>query len=87
MALSPSVQKASYPFANLNQGYLRCAKCLLLEGKLEKALELYAYALKTLPSNHPRREVSATVQWILDLVARALLTCVARRTTTQQASR
>ncbi|KAB8278060.1 hypothetical protein BDV30DRAFT_204040 [Aspergillus minisclerotigenes] len=39
------------------RGYLRCAKCLLLEGKLEKALELYAYALKTLSSNHPRREL------------------------------
>ncbi|KAE8377462.1 hypothetical protein BDV26DRAFT_213719 [Aspergillus bertholletiae] len=39
------------------RGYLRCAKCLLLDGKSEKALELYAYALKSLPSNHPRREI------------------------------
>ncbi|GAB1205641.1 hypothetical protein APSETT445_004319 [Aspergillus pseudonomiae] len=40
-----------------SRGYLRCAKCLLLDGKPEKALELYAYALKTLPSNNPRREL------------------------------
>ncbi|KAE8351867.1 hypothetical protein BDV28DRAFT_10935 [Aspergillus coremiiformis] len=39
------------------RGYLRCAKSLALEGKYDKALELYAYALKTLPSNHPRREL------------------------------
>ncbi|KAJ5632150.1 hypothetical protein N7490_008489 [Penicillium lividum] len=39
------------------RGYLRCAKVLLLEGKPAKALEIYAYALKTLPSKHPRREL------------------------------
>lgn len=39
------------------QGYLRCAKVLLLDGKPEKALEIYAYGLKVLPSKHPRREV------------------------------
>ncbi|KAJ5108681.1 hypothetical protein N7456_005356 [Penicillium angulare] len=39
------------------RGYLRCAKVLLLEGKPEKALEIYAYGLKTLGSKHPRREV------------------------------
>ncbi|KAE8146734.1 hypothetical protein BDV25DRAFT_132689 [Aspergillus avenaceus] len=39
------------------RGYLRCAKALLLDGKHEKALEIYAYALKTLSSNHPRREI------------------------------
>ncbi|KAJ5096322.1 hypothetical protein NUU61_005678 [Penicillium alfredii] len=39
------------------RGYLRCAKVLLLEGKPEKALELYAYGLKTLPKDHPRREL------------------------------
>ncbi|KAJ5580189.1 uncharacterized protein N7459_006174 [Penicillium hispanicum] len=37
------------------RGYLRCAKVLLLEGKPEKALEIYAYGLKMLPSEHPRR--------------------------------
>lgn len=37
------------------RGYLRCAKVLLLEGKPEKALEIYAYGLKTLPHEHPRR--------------------------------
>ena len=39
------------------EGYMRCAKILLLEGKPEKALEIYAYGLKMLPSQHPRREV------------------------------
>jgi hypothetical protein len=39
------------------QGYLRCGKVLILEGKLEKALEIYAYGLKMLPSEHPRRGV------------------------------
>ena len=41
----------------VHQGYLRCAKVLLLEGKPGKALEIYAYGLKTLASKHPRREV------------------------------
>ncbi|KAJ5565333.1 hypothetical protein N7513_001575 [Penicillium frequentans] len=39
------------------RGYLRCAKVLLLEGKPEKAMEIYAYGLKTLASKHPRREL------------------------------
>jgi len=39
------------------QGYLRCAKVLILEGKPEKALEIYAYGLRVLPSKNPRREV------------------------------
>ncbi|KAJ5734112.1 hypothetical protein N7493_002898 [Penicillium malachiteum] len=39
------------------RGYLRCAKVLLLDGKPEKALEIYAYGLKTLGSKHPRREM------------------------------
>ncbi|KAJ5175624.1 uncharacterized protein N7482_001501 [Penicillium canariense] len=39
------------------RGYLRCAKVLLLEGKPEKAQEIYAYGLKMLPSEHPRREM------------------------------
>ncbi|KAJ5935742.1 hypothetical protein N7466_005289 [Penicillium verhagenii] len=39
------------------RGYLRCAKVLLLEGKPGKALEIYAYGLKTLPSKHPRRDL------------------------------
>ncbi|KAL6235715.1 hypothetical protein BDW75DRAFT_208830 [Aspergillus navahoensis] len=39
------------------RGYLRCAKALLLDGKHEKALEVYAYALKTLPKDSPRRQV------------------------------
>ncbi|KAJ5698180.1 hypothetical protein N7462_000185 [Penicillium macrosclerotiorum] len=37
------------------RGYLRCAKVLLLEGKPEKAQEIYGYGLKMLPSLHPRR--------------------------------
>ncbi|KAF3384592.1 F-box/TPR repeat protein pof3 [Penicillium rolfsii] len=37
------------------RGYMRCGKVLLLEGKLEKAQEVYAYGLKRLPSEHPRR--------------------------------
>ncbi|KAJ5681466.1 uncharacterized protein N7477_001406 [Penicillium maclennaniae] len=40
-----------------DRGYLRCAKVLLLEGKPEKALEIYAYGLKVLPRKHPRREM------------------------------
>ncbi|KAL4945929.1 hypothetical protein BDV06DRAFT_174170 [Aspergillus oleicola] len=40
-----------------DRGYLRCAKALLLNGKPEKALEVYAYALKTLPKDHPRYHV------------------------------
>lgn len=47
--------------SNHFQGYLRCAKVLLLEGKPEKALEIYAYGLKVLPSKHPRREVCSLV--------------------------
>ncbi|KAL3465159.1 hypothetical protein BJX64DRAFT_69873 [Aspergillus heterothallicus] len=39
------------------RGYLRCAKALLLDGKSEKALEVYAYALKTLPKDSSRRQV------------------------------
>ncbi|KAJ5128369.1 hypothetical protein N7526_006535 [Penicillium atrosanguineum] len=39
------------------RGYLRCAKVLILEGRPEKALEIYAYGLKVLPSKHPRREM------------------------------
>ncbi|KAL4917105.1 hypothetical protein BDW62DRAFT_218332 [Aspergillus aurantiobrunneus] len=38
------------------RGYLRCAKALLLDGKPEKALEVYAYALKSLPKDNPRRQ-------------------------------
>ncbi|KAL4801938.1 hypothetical protein BDV18DRAFT_68378 [Aspergillus unguis] len=40
-----------------DRGYLRLAKALLLDGKAEKALEVYAYALKTLPKDNPRRQV------------------------------
>ncbi|KAL2830097.1 hypothetical protein BJY01DRAFT_261042 [Aspergillus pseudoustus] len=39
------------------RGYLRCAKALLLDGKPEKALEVYAYALKSLPKDRSRRRV------------------------------
>ncbi|KAL4975931.1 hypothetical protein BDW66DRAFT_160036 [Aspergillus desertorum] len=39
------------------RGYLRCAKALLLDGKPEKALEVYAYALKSLLRDNPRRQV------------------------------
>ncbi|KAF7594397.1 hypothetical protein BBP40_009378 [Aspergillus hancockii] len=39
------------------RGYLRCAQCLRLEGKPDKALDLYSYALKTLPITNPRREL------------------------------
>ncbi|RJE25838.1 hypothetical protein PHISCL_01814 [Aspergillus sclerotialis] len=42
---------------NDERGYLRCAKVLILDGKPDKALDVYAYALKTLSSNHPRRQV------------------------------
>lgn len=37
------------------RGYLRCAKVLLLESKPDKALQIYEYGLKVLPSGHPRR--------------------------------
>ncbi|KAL4784531.1 hypothetical protein BJX76DRAFT_367621 [Aspergillus varians] len=39
------------------RGYLRCAKALLLDGKPEKAREVYAYALKSLPKDSPRRQL------------------------------
>ncbi|KKK26834.1 hypothetical protein ARAM_003398 [Aspergillus rambellii] len=39
------------------RGYLRCAKALLLDGKPEKALEVYAYALKSIPKQHSRRQL------------------------------
>ncbi|KAL3469440.1 hypothetical protein BJX99DRAFT_73027 [Aspergillus californicus] len=39
------------------RGYLRCAKALLLDGKPEKALEVYAYGLKTLPKNSSQWQV------------------------------
>ncbi|KAL5045088.1 hypothetical protein BDW71DRAFT_184799 [Aspergillus fruticulosus] len=39
------------------RGYLRCAKALLLDGKPGKALEVYAYALKSMPKDDPRRQV------------------------------
>ncbi|KAF4213192.1 hypothetical protein CNMCM8980_010482 [Aspergillus fumigatiaffinis] len=40
-----------------SRGYLRCAKVLLSDGKPDKALEVYAYALKTLPTYDPRRQL------------------------------
>ncbi|KAF7714734.1 Uncharacterized protein PECH_007729 [Penicillium ucsense] len=39
------------------RGYMRCAKVLILEGKPEKAQEIYAYGLRTMPSEHPKREL------------------------------
>ncbi|KAL4897454.1 hypothetical protein BDV59DRAFT_167756 [Aspergillus ambiguus] len=39
------------------RGYLRCAKTLILDGKHDKALEVYEYALKSLRPDHPRRKV------------------------------
>ncbi|EAW10918.1 Leucine Rich Repeat domain protein [Aspergillus clavatus NRRL 1] len=39
------------------RGYLRCAKVLLSDGKPDKALEVYAYALKTLSKGNPRRQL------------------------------
>lgn len=38
---------------------MRCAKVLILEGKPEKAQEIYAYGLRMLPSEHPKRDVCA----------------------------
>lgn len=40
------------------QGYLRAGKALLLAEKPEKALDVYAYGLKTLGEEHPQKEVS-----------------------------
>lgn len=40
-----------------SRGYLRCAKVLLSDGKPDKALDVYAYALKTLPTCDPRRQL------------------------------
>jgi hypothetical protein len=40
------------------QGYLRAGKALLLAEKPEKALDVYAYGLKTLGEQHPQKEVS-----------------------------
>ena len=41
----------------MEKGYLRCAKTLLLDGKPDKALEVYAYGLKCLSKSHPRRQM------------------------------
>ncbi|KAL1848762.1 hypothetical protein Plec18170_007773 [Paecilomyces lecythidis] len=39
------------------QGYLRAGKILILNKKPDKALEMYAYGLKTLVPDHPRRHL------------------------------
>ncbi|KAN0081983.1 hypothetical protein V8E54_003281 [Elaphomyces granulatus] len=39
------------------RGYLRAAKVLVLNKKPDKALEMYAYGLKTLHDKHPRRQL------------------------------
>ncbi|KAK2756097.1 hypothetical protein FQN54_005504 [Arachnomyces sp. PD_36] len=39
------------------RGYLRCGKVLQLMGKPDKALEIYTYGLKVLPSDHPSRNL------------------------------
>ncbi|KAI2792023.1 hypothetical protein POX_b02055 [Penicillium oxalicum] len=44
-------------FKDDERGYMRCAKVLILEGKPEKAQEIYAYGLRMLPSEHPKRDV------------------------------
>ncbi|EED12654.1 Leucine Rich Repeat domain protein [Talaromyces stipitatus ATCC 10500] len=41
------------------RGYLRAGKALLLDQKPEKALDVYAYALKNLGEDHPQREAVA----------------------------
>ena len=43
------------------QGYLRCAKALILDEKLEKALEVYAYGLKTLSDENPECMVGTSL--------------------------
>lgn len=49
------------------QGYLRAGKILILNKKPDKALEMYAYGLKTLIPDHPRRHVSCTfIELFLD---------------------
>ncbi|KAJ5225063.1 hypothetical protein N7468_006288 [Penicillium chermesinum] len=44
------------------RGYLRCGQVLVLQKKPEKALEIYAYGLKSLPAGHPRRETLELMQ-------------------------
>ncbi|KAJ9289350.1 hypothetical protein DTO021C3_3176 [Paecilomyces variotii] len=39
------------------RGYLRAAKILILNQKPDRALEMYAYGLRTLVSDHPRRHL------------------------------
>lgn len=39
------------------RGYLRCAKILILDKKLEKALDVYAYGLKTIPRENSKRQL------------------------------
>lgn len=51
--------------ANNIQGYLRAGKILILNQKPDRALEMYAYGLRTLVSDHPRRHVSTTVHIFL----------------------
>lgn len=47
----------AYSFFFILQGYLRAGKALLLAEKPEKALDVYAYGLKTLGEQHPQKEV------------------------------
>lgn len=48
----------TWHWLRIEQGYLRCAKVLILDGNPEKALDVYAYGLRTLPDEHPQRQVS-----------------------------
>ncbi|KAJ5177410.1 Tetratricopeptide-like helical [Penicillium coprophilum] len=45
------------PNDDRTKGYLRLAKVLCLDGKFDKAQEIYEYALKKLPADHSGRKV------------------------------
>lgn len=55
------IQPLTHP-SSCYQGYLRAGKALLLFEKPDKALDVYAYALKSLGERHPQREVSTCIE-------------------------
>ena len=57
----------AYCFFLILQGYLRAGKALLLAEKPEKALDVYAYGLKTLGEQHPQKEVRAVPCLVLSV--------------------
>lgn len=54
---------------NFYKGYLRCGKVLQMMGKPEKALEIYNYGLRVLPSELSVRNASLTLKGTFIIVS------------------